>query len=78
MPVLPVADIPDSGPLVPKHPIGTKPLVLGDLSGQSSQDRLLVGTRPETAAGRELPQGLADTAEVDAGDGRTGYPVHTE
>lgn len=75
MQVLPVADIPDRRHLVPKHPLGAKPWVLGNLSGQPSQDRL-VGTRPETAIGRELPHGLADTAEADAGYGRTGCPIH--
>ena len=75
MQVLPVADIPDRRYLIPKHPLGAKHLVLGNLSGQPSQDRL-VGTRPQTAAGRELPHGLADSAEANAGDGRTGCPVH--
>jgi len=59
MPGLPVADLPDRRHLVPEHPLGAEHLVLGHLSGQPSQDRF-IGTRAETATGRELPHGLAD------------------
>ena len=39
MQVLPVADISDRRHLVPKHPLGTKHLVLSNLSDQPSQDK---------------------------------------
>jgi len=54
MQVLPVADIPDRRHLVSKHPFGAKHLVLGNLSGQPSQDGLSA-LDLKTAVGRELP-----------------------
>src|SRR5664279_5654922 len=40
MQVLPVADIPDRRYLVPKHSLGAKHLVLGNLSGQKAKTGL--------------------------------------
>ena len=50
------------------HEIAVDHVVSGDLSDQPGQDRA-VGLGAEATVGRELPYGVADPSQTDAGDG---------
>jgi len=73
---LPVQRLPPSGVVDRRHPVpgdqvASHHLVSGDLPNQPGQDRA-VDTGLEAPSRRELPHGLVDPAQTDAGHGRAG------
>ena len=62
-------DFADCRHALPGHEAPAADLVPGDLLDQPSEDGAL-GAGPQAATGRELPDGVADPAQADAGDGR--------